>query len=79
MQKKIFGPKGVEITRDGQRLHNGEIYGVQSYPSPNIIKATKGRRMKWAGFIARMGGRRFALRLLMGSPEENKYLEDLGV
>jgi len=35
--------------------------------------------MKWAAYIAHMGGRRCALRLLVGSPEKNKYLEDLGV
>ena len=28
VQKKIFGPNRVEITRDGQRLHNEQIYDV---------------------------------------------------
>jgi len=35
--------------------------------------------MKWAGYIARMGDRRCAQRVFVGSPEENKYLEGLGM
>ena len=28
------------------------------YSSPNIIRVIKSRRMKWAGYVARMGERR---------------------
>jgi hypothetical protein len=49
---RIFGPKREE---DGswRKLHNDEIDSL--YSSPNIIRFIKSRRMKWAGFVARMG------------------------
>jgi hypothetical protein len=50
--KKIFGPKREE---DGswRKLHNDELHGL--YSSPNIVRVIKSRRMRWAGYVARMG------------------------
>jgi hypothetical protein len=39
------------------------------YSSPNIIKMIKSRRMRWAGYVARMGEKRNAYRILVGKPE----------
>jgi hypothetical protein len=39
------------------------------YSSPNIIRQMKSRRMRWAGHVARMGGKRNAYRVLMGRKE----------
>jgi hypothetical protein len=40
------------------------------YLSPNIIRQIKSRRMRWAGYVARMGYVRKVYRVLVGKPEE---------
>jgi hypothetical protein len=72
VQQKIFGPKTDEVTGDWERLHNEELYDVQS--SPNIIRVIRSRRMKWAGHVANMGGRRNAYRVLVDRPDEKRSL-----
>jgi hypothetical protein len=49
---RMFGPKSEE---DGswRKLHNHELLSL--YSSPNIIRAIKSRRMRWAGHVALMG------------------------
>jgi hypothetical protein len=44
--RRIFGPKRKEVTGAWIRLHKEELYAL--YPSPNIIRVTKSRRMRWA-------------------------------
>jgi hypothetical protein len=39
------------------------------YFSPSIIRVIKSRRMRWAGYAARMRERRNAYRILVGKPE----------
>jgi hypothetical protein len=39
------------------------------YASPTVIRIIKSRRMKWAGYVARMGLKRNSYRLVMGKPE----------
>jgi hypothetical protein len=65
--RRIFGPKGDEVTREWRKLHNEELRDL--YFSPSIIRIIKSRRMRWAGHVARMGKKRNAYRLLMGKPE----------
>jgi hypothetical protein len=62
--RRIFGPKRVEVTRRWKKLHNEELRDLHS--SPSIIRIMKSR---WAGHVARMGGKRNAYRLLVGKPE----------
>jgi len=48
--RRIFGPKRDEATRERRRLYNGELNDL--YPSPNIIRVIKSRRMKCVGHVA---------------------------
>jgi hypothetical protein len=43
-----------------KRLHNEELHKM--YVSTNIIRVIKLRRMKWAGYVARMGEMRNAIK-----------------
>jgi hypothetical protein len=52
--RRIFGPKRDEVAGDWRQLHNEELHNL--YSSPSIIRMMKSRRMRWAGFVARMGG-----------------------
>jgi hypothetical protein len=45
------------------------------YSSPDIIRQIKSRRMRWAGHVACMGGRRNVYRVLVGKPEGKRPLE----
>jgi hypothetical protein len=37
------------------------------------------RRMRWAGYVARMGEKRNAYRILVGNPEGKRHWEDQDV
>jgi len=59
--RRIFGPKGEEVTRDWRKLHKEELY--EMYCSTSIVWVTKLRRMRCAGYVARMGERRGVYRI----------------
>jgi hypothetical protein len=42
---------------------------VDLYPSPNIIRMIKSRRMRWAGNVAQIAKTRNDDRILVGKPE----------
>jgi hypothetical protein len=44
------------------------------YPSPNIVRAIKSRRMKWVGYIACRGDRRGMYKDLVAKPERKRPL-----
>jgi hypothetical protein len=44
------------------------------YSSPNVIRVTKSRRMRWAVHVACMDERRGAYRVLTGRPEGRRPL-----
>jgi hypothetical protein len=70
--RRIFGPKRAEVTGEWRKLHNEELRDL--YPSPNIIRIIKSRRMRWAGHVSRMWEKRNAYRLLVGKPEVKRPL-----
>jgi hypothetical protein len=51
--RKVFGPKNDEVTRGWRKLHNEDFYDL--YSCKNIIRVKKSMRMRWAGYVARMG------------------------
>jgi hypothetical protein len=59
--RRIFGPKRDEVTGGWRKLHNEELRGL--YSSPNLIRITKSRRMRWVMHVAQMGEKRNAYRL----------------
>jgi hypothetical protein len=65
--RRIFGPKRDEVTREWRKLHNEERNDL--YCSPNDVRVTKSRKMRWAGHVARIGLKRGVYRVLVGIPE----------
>jgi hypothetical protein len=62
--RRIFRPRGDEVTGDWRKLHNEELHNL--YSSPNIIRMIMSMRMRWAGHVAGMGETRNAYRILVG-------------
>jgi hypothetical protein len=80
----IFGPKIDEVTGGWTKLHNQELHNL--YYSPSIIRMIKSRRMRLAGYVARMGENGNAYRILvpLGRPRRRWvdnikiYLREIG-
>jgi hypothetical protein len=72
--RNILGvpPKRDEVTGGWRKLHNEELHSL--YSSPSIIRMIKSRRMRWAGYVARMREKRNAYRILMGKTEGKRPL-----
>jgi hypothetical protein len=70
--RRIFGPKGNEVTWEWRRLHNKELYAA--YSLSNIIRVIKSRRIIWVGHVTLMVERRGAYRVVLGKPEGKRPL-----
>ncbi|KAJ4450625.1 hypothetical protein ANN_02053 [Periplaneta americana] len=70
--RKIFRAKRDEVTGEWRKLHNTELHALNS--SPDIIRNIKSRRLRRAGYVARMGDSRNAYRVLVGRPEGKRPL-----
>jgi hypothetical protein len=68
----LRGTRRVEVTGEWRRLHNEELNDL--YSSPNIVRMIKSRRIRWAGYVARMGEKRVVYRVLVGKPEGRRPL-----
>jgi hypothetical protein len=69
--RKIFGPKREE---DGSwRKSHDEIHSL--YPSPNIVRVIKSRRMRWYAW----GRGEVFTGFWLGGPKLRDHWEDLGV
>ena len=60
------------MTGEWRKLHNEELNDL--YSLPNIFRAIKSRKMRWAGHLARMGKRRGVYRFLVGKYEGKRPL-----
>jgi hypothetical protein len=54
--RRILGHKRDKVRREWRKLHNEELH--DQYPSTNVMRLIKSRRMRWAGHVARTGGER---------------------
>jgi hypothetical protein len=70
--RRIFGPKKDEVTGEWRKLYIEELHNL--YLSPDIIRQVKSRRMRWAGYVARMGEKRKVYKVLVRKPEEKSPL-----
>ena len=69
--RRIFGPKRDE-NGEWRRLHKEELHSL--YRSPNIVRAIKSRRLRWAGHVARMEEGRSSFKILTGKPTGKRPL-----
>jgi hypothetical protein len=69
--RRIFGPKRDE-NGEWRKLHSEEFNNL--YCLPNIVRAIKYRRLRWAGHMARMEEGRTAFKILTGTPKGNRDL-----
>jgi hypothetical protein len=70
MLRRIIGPKRDEVIRGWRKLQNEELHNL--YSSLSIIRMIKSRRMRWAGYVARMEEKMNAFRILVGKPERKR-------
>ena len=70
--RRIFGSRRDEVTGEWRKLHNEELNDL--YPSQNIVRVIKSRRIRWAGHVVRMGERGGVYRFLVGKPERMRPL-----
>jgi len=66
--KRIFDPKRDEVAGEWKTQHHEKLNDL--YPSSNIARVIKSRRMRWPWHVARMGDRRGAYSVLVGKHEE---------
>jgi hypothetical protein len=71
MLRRVFGPKRDEVAGEWRKLHNEELNDL--YSLPNIVRVVKSRRMRWAGYVARMGEERGVHRVLVENLRERGH------
>ena len=69
--RRVFGPKRDEVTGEWRKLHKEELNEL--YSLTNIVRVVKSRRMRWAGYVARMEDRGVH-RVFVGKPEGKRSL-----
>jgi len=68
----MLSGKRTEEDESRRKLHNDELHSL--YSSPNIVRVTKSRRVRWTGHVARTGEGRGVYRVLVGSLEGKRRL-----
>jgi hypothetical protein len=75
--RRVCGPKRDEVKREWRKLHNEKLSDL--YFSPSIVQVINSRRMRWAGYLARIGVRRGGYMVWRGNLRERDHLGDPGV
>jgi len=70
--RRIFGPKGDEVTGELRKLHNEELNDL--YCLPIIVRVIKSGRTRWTGHVERMGENRDVFWVLVGKREGKRPL-----
>jgi hypothetical protein len=68
-----FGPNRNGVTGEWRGLCSEELQN--HYSLTNVTGVIKGRRMKLAGHVARVGDKRGAYKALVGRPDRKRLLE----
>jgi hypothetical protein len=66
--------KGEEVTWDWRKLRNKELHDLYS---PGIVQIIISMRMRWAGNVACVGGKRNAFRFMVQNPVGKNLLGKL--
>jgi len=61
----VFGHMSEEVKGEWRKPH--ELNDL--FPSPDIVRVIKLRRVRWAVHVARMGERKGVYMVLLGKPE----------
>jgi hypothetical protein len=72
--RKIIGPKRDVVIGGWRKLHKEELHNLYSSPSIITRRMIKARRMRFVRYVARMGEKMNACRILVGKPEGNRPL-----
>jgi len=72
VMRRVFGSKRDDVIEEWRKLQNEELSDL--YSLPNIVRVVKSRRMRWVGYVARMGEGRGVHRVLVGKPEGKRPL-----
>jgi len=75
--RRIFRPRRDEVMGEWRRLHNEELNDL--YSSPKIVRVIKSRRIRRAGYVARMGEEGGCIGSWWGNRREGDHWGDLGV
>jgi hypothetical protein len=74
--RRIFGPKGDEVTGGWRKLDNEELHGLYS---SSILRVIKSRRIRWAGHTARVGRLEMSTKFWLESVKERGHSEGVDV
>jgi hypothetical protein len=67
----VFGRRRDGVARSWRKFHNEELHNL--YPSSDIIRIIKLRRMRWAGRVAFVAGKRNACRVEAGKQQGKSH------